>query len=180
MIDLFPAQVRAWEWWIYLSYVTPLIFCFGNHHLCYFCVSATDTDSSYGGDIKSNIVTPIICEDEETKKAVQADPSFTVSTDKSTESTGPQLNPQPEGSTTSAKQPPSSPVMDLETDFPSGEISYNVISTPSLLKRCSCHNLKVDRLAMEKTQSHSQVFCVCFCRIVGSEAICSTARSEEA
>lgn len=96
----------------------------------YFCVSATDQSSSYSEDMKSQVVAPIICENKNTQKAVQADLPNSVGSEKSTESADPQLNTQP-GSTTASdppttsmeQQPPSSPVMDLETDFPSGEIS---------------------------------------------------------
>lgn len=95
---------------------------------------ATDQSSCYGGDMKSDGVTPIIGEDEETQKAVQADLPPAVSSERSTESTDPQLNTQPEESTTTSDpptsstehQPPSSPMMDLETDFPPGETSYNL------------------------------------------------------
>lgn len=88
-------------------------------------MAATDQNSSSDGD-KSHVVPPII-EDEETQKAAQADPSVPVNSERSTEST----DPQPEESTTTSApptssvehQPPSSPIMDLETDFPSGETS---------------------------------------------------------
>lgn len=84
--------------------------------------------------MKSDVVTPIIGEDEETQKAVQTDLPLAVSSERSTESTDPQLNTQPEESTTTSDtptsstehQPPSSPMMDLETDFPPGETSYNL------------------------------------------------------
>nr|XP_020477615.1 zinc finger MYM-type protein 4-like isoform X2 [Monopterus albus] len=86
-------------------------------------VSQADQDSSFSGDMKPEVVIPIICEDEVTQKAVQADLPFTGSTEQSTDH--PQLNTQPEGNATSdlpaasaEHQPPSSPVMDLETDFP--------------------------------------------------------------
>lgn len=93
-------------------------------------MSATDQSSSDSGDIKSPAVAPIIREDEDTQKAVQADLPFTVNSERSAESTDLQLNAQAgsrttsEPPTTSAEhQSPSSPMMDLETDFPSGEIS---------------------------------------------------------
>lgn len=102
--------------------------------LCLF--SATDQSTSYSGDLKSE-VTPVIREDEETQKAAQADLPLTVSSEKSHKSAESQLNTQSEGSTTtsdppttSEHQPPASPMMDLETDFPSGETSYNLKSTP--------------------------------------------------
>ncbi|XP_033497990.1 zinc finger MYM-type protein 4-like isoform X3 [Epinephelus lanceolatus] len=90
-------------------------------------VSSTDQSSSNSGDMKSEVVTPISCENEETQKAVQADLPLTVSSERSTESADPQLDTKPEETTTTSDppttsaedQPPSSPMMDLETDFPS-------------------------------------------------------------
>ncbi|XP_022057327.2 zinc finger MYM-type protein 4 isoform X4 [Acanthochromis polyacanthus] len=90
------------------------------------CVSSADQESSHRGDTRSELVAPTLCEDEETEKAVQADLPLPVSSDRSTESADPQIITQPETSkttsdppTTSAQdQPPSSPVMDLENDFP--------------------------------------------------------------
>ncbi|XP_042356199.1 zinc finger MYM-type protein 4-like isoform X3 [Plectropomus leopardus] len=89
-------------------------------------VSSSDQSSSYGVDVKSELVAPIIGEDE-TQKAIQADLPFTVKSERSTESTDLQLHTEQEETTltsepptTSAEdQPPSSPMMDLETDFPS-------------------------------------------------------------
>ncbi|XP_039994097.1 zinc finger MYM-type protein 4 isoform X2 [Xiphias gladius] len=89
-------------------------------------VSSADQSSSDSGDIKSPAVAPIIREDEDTQKAVKADLPFTVNSERSAESTDLQLNAQAgsrttsEPPTTSAEhQSPSSPMMDLETDFPS-------------------------------------------------------------
>lgn len=146
MIGLFPVQVRAWEKCIHLDFITPLIFC--SSSVCFY-VSATDQSSSCNGEMKSDIVPPVIREDEDTQKAVQADLSFSVSTERSTESTDPQLSAQPGESTASTEQPPSSPMMDLETDFPPGEKSYHVISTPSLLKS--------GKLADWRWRKHTQV-----------------------
>ena len=85
--------------------------------------------SSYGGDMKSDAIMPIICEDGGTQIAVQADLPLNVSSERTTESNDPPLNTQTEESMTTSTtpttstedQPPSSPMMDLETDFPSGE-----------------------------------------------------------
>ncbi|XP_019129180.2 zinc finger MYM-type protein 4-like isoform X3 [Larimichthys crocea] len=90
-------------------------------------VSTADKSSPCRGDMKPDVVTPIIREDEETQKAVQVDLPLPVSSERSTESTDTQPETQAEGTaatsdpppTTSAEdQPPSSPMMDLETDFP--------------------------------------------------------------
>ncbi|KAM9341227.1 zinc finger MYM-type protein 4-like [Symphorus nematophorus] len=86
-------------------------------------VSTADCSSSHSRDMKSDAMR----EDEETHKAVQADLPLIVCSERSAESTVPQLHTQSEESlstsdppTTSAEyQPPSSPLMDLETDFPS-------------------------------------------------------------
>lgn len=43
---------------------------------------------------------------------------------------------------------------------------------------CSCYNFW-NASNQKHTHTDSQIFCVCVCRVVGSEAICSTARSEE-
>ncbi|XP_045918869.1 zinc finger MYM-type protein 4 isoform X3 [Micropterus dolomieu] len=102
-------------------------------------VFSANQSSSYSGDMKSEVVTPIIREDEETQKAVQAELPVTVSSERSTESTALQLNTQPEGiattshppATSAEHQPPSSPLMDLETDFPSEPLDQK----PSSLRR---------------------------------------------
>ncbi|XP_068437013.1 zinc finger MYM-type protein 4-like isoform X2 [Clinocottus analis] len=88
--------------------------------------SRADQKSSFNGDVTSEAVNPIIREDEETEKAVQADLPLTVSAESITESTDAQLHTQPERtmttsdppSTSAEPQPPSSPMMDLETDIP--------------------------------------------------------------
>ncbi|XP_026210496.1 zinc finger MYM-type protein 4 isoform X3 [Anabas testudineus] len=82
-------------------------------------ISSTDQRGSCNGEARTVTVTPIICEDKDPQPAAQGDLPFSASTERSTESTDPRLNAQPEGSTTSTEQLPSSPVMDLETDFPS-------------------------------------------------------------
>ncbi|KAM8736654.1 zinc finger MYM-type protein 4-like isoform 2-T2 [Acanthopagrus schlegelii] len=90
-------------------------------------LSSAAQSSSYGGDMKSDAITPIICEDGGTQKAVQADLPLNVSSERTTESNDPPLNTQTEESMTTSTtpttstedQPPSSPMMDLETDFPS-------------------------------------------------------------
>ncbi|XP_044230878.1 zinc finger MYM-type protein 4 isoform X1 [Thunnus albacares] len=82
--------------------------------------------ADYSGDVESEVVPPIIHKDEETPKAVETHLPLTVSSEGSTESTVPQLNTQPEEGTTTSDppttsaehQPPSSPMMDLESDFP--------------------------------------------------------------
>ncbi|XP_044023735.1 zinc finger MYM-type protein 4-like isoform X3 [Siniperca chuatsi] len=106
-------------------------------------VSSADQSSSHSGDMKSEVVTPIIREDEEPQKAVQAKLPLTVSSERSTESTDPQLNTQPEGSTTTSDppttsaehQPPSSPMMDLESDFPSESLDQKPSSPRRGVKR---------------------------------------------
>ncbi|XP_068607968.1 zinc finger MYM-type protein 4-like [Brachionichthys hirsutus] len=87
------------------------------------------------GDVKTSEVSQTIREEEETQKAVQAELPHPVSPQKSTESTDPHFNTRPEESTTSSdpqtmEQPPSSPIMDLETDFPSGDTSDQKPSAP--------------------------------------------------
>lgn len=86
--------------------------------------------TDHSEDVKSEVVPPLIHKDEETPKTVQAHLPLPVSSEASTESADPQLNTHPEGDTatsdpptTSAEhQPPPSPMMDLESDFPPGEI----------------------------------------------------------
>ncbi|XP_029349151.1 zinc finger MYM-type protein 4 isoform X2 [Echeneis naucrates] len=82
-------------------------------------LSGADRSSSYSGNVKSQVATPTICEDEDSQKAGQAEKPFAVSSER-TESAEAKLNAQPSSPpTTSAEhQPPSSPLMDLETDFP--------------------------------------------------------------
>ncbi|XP_071327127.1 zinc finger MYM-type protein 4-like isoform X2 [Trachinotus anak] len=100
-------------------------------------VSSADQSSSHGGDMKSQVVSPTIHEDEDTQKAAQADLS-----ERSTESTDPPLNPQQASMTsnnppaTSAEhQPPSSPMMDLETDFPSESLGQKSSAPQRGVKR---------------------------------------------
>ncbi|XP_035850806.1 zinc finger MYM-type protein 4-like isoform X2 [Sander lucioperca] len=61
-------------------------------------VYSADQSRSYSGDMKSEVVTPITREDQETQKAVQADLPLTVSSERSPESTVALLNTQPERS----------------------------------------------------------------------------------
>lgn len=85
---------------------------------------STAQSSSYSGDVTSDAITAIICEDGGIQKAVQADLPLNASSERTIEST----NQTEESMTTSnlpatstEHQPPSSPMMDLESDFPSGE-----------------------------------------------------------
>ena len=81
--------------------------------------------------MKSGVVTPTVPEDGKAHKAVQTDLHLTVHSEQSPESADLQLDIQPGTSKTESfppdtspkDPPPSSPVMDLETDFPSGERS---------------------------------------------------------
>ncbi|XP_035529892.1 zinc finger MYM-type protein 4-like [Morone saxatilis] len=106
-------------------------------------VSSADQSSCYSVDLKSDVVTPIVRENEKTEKPVQADLPVTVSSEKSTESADPQLNTQSEESamtsdppTTSGEhQPPSSPMMDLETDFPSESLDQKPSAPQRGVKR---------------------------------------------
>ncbi|XP_034714502.1 zinc finger MYM-type protein 4-like isoform X6 [Etheostoma cragini] len=136
-------------------------------------VYSAEQSRSYSRDMKSEVVTPITREDQETQKAVQANLPRTVSSERSPESTVPQLdtqlerspkstvpqldtqperspkstdtqlNTQPEGTTktsdtptTSAEhQPPSSPMMDLETDIPSESLDQTSAAPQRGVKR---------------------------------------------
>ncbi|XP_037343080.2 zinc finger MYM-type protein 4-like isoform X4 [Pungitius pungitius] len=86
-------------------------------------VSCADQCSSFNTD-KSEGVTPVIREEEDTEKAVQADLPLAVSEGSIPKSAHPQLNTQPEETTghppptTADPQAPSSPLMDLEADIP--------------------------------------------------------------
>lgn len=90
---------------------------------------STAQSSSYSGDVTSDAITAIICEDGGIQKAVQADLPLNASSERTIESTNPPLDTQTEESMTTSNlpatstehQPPSSPMMDLESDFPSGE-----------------------------------------------------------
>ncbi|XP_041828802.1 zinc finger MYM-type protein 4-like isoform X2 [Melanotaenia boesemani] len=101
-------------------------------------VSTTDqSSSSYTREMKSEMVAFTIREDDKAHKAVQTELLLTVCSESTTESADPQLDNQPETSktvsdfpaTSSKDQPPSSPMMDLETDFPS-ESLYQKTSVP--------------------------------------------------
>lgn len=105
---------------------------------CY--LPETDQNSSNCGDVKSDEVTTVTGADEEVKDSPQANKPSAVSAERSAESAGTQpeesaittdpptcksdlLTPTddpPTGSSTE-HQAPSSPMMDLETDFPPGE-----------------------------------------------------------
>lgn len=85
-----------------------------------------DQSSSLSGDQKSDVVAPVIGDESATHQSVQVE--------KSGEPREPQLNTQPEESTTTSDTPtsstelqsPASPMMDLESDFPPGETSCNL------------------------------------------------------
>lgn len=107
---------------------------------CY--LPETDQNSSHCGDVKSDEVTTVTGVDEEVKDSPQADKPFAVGAERSAES----ADTQPEESTITTDPPtcksdlpnptndpptssteheaPSSPMMDLETDFPPGETSW--------------------------------------------------------
>ena len=162
---------------------------------------STAQSSSYSGDVTSDAITPIICEDGGTQKAVKADLPLNVSSERTIESTNPPLDTQTEESMTTSNppttstehQPPSSPLMDLESDFPSGEtfnLSRKTTSDAQHAKNVTCglrintmkKHTQQQRYTHTHTHTYSQIFCVLclsFCRTFGSEAICSTARSEE-
>ncbi|XP_026155953.1 zinc finger MYM-type protein 4-like isoform X2 [Mastacembelus armatus] len=98
--------------------------------------------STYTGDMKSEVALPIILEGEETQKSVQADLPSTGSTERSTESTDPHPSAHPGESMTSdppatsvEHQPPSSPMMDLETDFPSESLGQKSSAPQRGVKR---------------------------------------------
>lgn len=84
--------------------------------------------------MKSDVVDPKFNEDQEAQTAVQADLPIALNLERSTESADPPLNTQPEESTmmpasSTEDENPSSPMMDLETDFPPGETLYNLNCT---------------------------------------------------
>ncbi|XP_040055245.2 zinc finger MYM-type protein 4-like isoform X2 [Gasterosteus aculeatus] len=95
-----------------------------------------DQCSSFNTD-KSQGVTPVMREEEDTEKAVQADLPRTVSEGSVPTSALPQHNTQPKGTTTTSHPPstgadpqaPCSPLMDLETDIPN-EPSDQTSSAP--------------------------------------------------
>ncbi|XP_069391850.1 zinc finger MYM-type protein 4 isoform X6 [Paralichthys olivaceus] len=110
-------------------------------------VSTADQRSS-SADVESQVVDPTIRENEDTPKAVQADLPLTVSSERSTGSSEPQVEVQPESTTTSEPpttnespttsaehQPPSSPMMDLETDFPSVSVGQKSTAPQRGVKR---------------------------------------------
>ncbi|KAF7665300.1 hypothetical protein LDENG_00144680 [Lucifuga dentata] len=99
-------------------------------------VSNADEGGSQSGDTKAEVITPVIHEEEETQKEgsiVQTDlpvitesagPLVTAPTEESTGSAETQMNTQAEGSMMTSDpavkeyQAPSSPMVDLESDFP--------------------------------------------------------------
>ncbi|KAF3844550.1 hypothetical protein F7725_007713 [Dissostichus mawsoni] len=106
-------------------------------------VSTADQRSPHSGDMESEVVAPMIREVEETEKTVQADLPLTVSSERSTESSDPQLSTQPEVTTTTSEppttsaelQPPSSPLMDLETDIPTESLDQKPAAPQRGVKR---------------------------------------------
>ncbi|XP_033991087.1 zinc finger MYM-type protein 4 isoform X2 [Trematomus bernacchii] len=106
-------------------------------------VSTADQISPHSGDMESEVVAPMIREVEETEKTVQADLPLTVSSERSTESSDPQLSTQPEVTTTTSEppttsaelQPPSSPLMDLETDIPTESLDQKPAAPQRGVKR---------------------------------------------
>ncbi|XP_033967038.1 zinc finger MYM-type protein 4-like isoform X1 [Pseudochaenichthys georgianus] len=106
-------------------------------------VSTADQRSPHSGDMESEVVAPMIREVEETEKTVQADLPLTVSSERSTESSDPQLSTQPEVTTTTSEppttsaelQPPSSPLMDLETDVPTESLDQKPAAPQRGVKR---------------------------------------------
>ncbi|XP_069029053.1 zinc finger MYM-type protein 4-like isoform X1 [Embiotoca jacksoni] len=106
-------------------------------------VSSSDQSSSYNGDRKSVVVAPTIREDAGTQTEVHSEPPQTVSSGTSTKSADPPVDTQPATSetvsdppTTSAQeQPPSSPLMDLEADFPSESLDQKSSAPQRGVKR---------------------------------------------
>ncbi|KAJ4939910.1 hypothetical protein JOQ06_029346 [Pogonophryne albipinna] len=106
-------------------------------------VSTADQRSPHSGDMESEVVAPMIREVEETEKTAQADLPLTVSSERSTESSDPQLSTQPEVTTTTSEppttsaelQPPSSPLMDLETDVPTESLDQKPAAPQRGVKR---------------------------------------------
>lgn len=92
-------------------------------------VSAPDQSTSQSADIKAEAASPSIPHHEKTQKEEeeQADLPLTQSSEKNPET----AEPEPEMSKMTSDpaascdedQPPPSPMMDLESDFPPGEIS---------------------------------------------------------
>lgn len=104
----------------------------------------TDQNSAHCGDVTSDEVPTVTGADEEAKDSPQADKPSAVSAERSAESAGSQpeesaitmdpptcksdlpdpTNDPPTSSSSSEHQAPSSPMMDLETDFPPGETRW--------------------------------------------------------
>lgn len=96
-------------------------------------MSATDQRSPFVKITRSQAAASITHEDEGSQKSVHADLPSTATSDMSTEPVELQLDAQPSSMTSSnppaasaEHQPPPSPVMDLETDLPPGEILWNI------------------------------------------------------
>ncbi|XP_067335982.1 zinc finger MYM-type protein 4 isoform X4 [Channa argus] len=105
-------------------------------------ISCSDQSSTYSGDMKSEVVNPIVSEDEKTQMATQANLTFTGSTENITVSADPQLNALPERIATSdpppsisTEYPPSSPIMDLESDFPPESLGQKLLVQQRGVKR---------------------------------------------
>ncbi|KAM9354882.1 zinc finger MYM-type protein 4-like [Pholidichthys leucotaenia] len=85
-------------------------------------VSSADQSSSYTEDETSSVVTPAVCELEETSTAAQPDPPSTASPKRTSESVDVEAETSKMASDTPTSSvddhPPSSPMMDLEADFP--------------------------------------------------------------
>ncbi|KAM6912784.1 zinc finger MYM-type protein 4-like [Xenentodon cancila] len=103
-------------------------------------VSSTDqSSSSFNEDMKPDAAAPPTHEDERTLKAVQDDLLLNICSVKSRKPDDTELDNKPEMSNppaTSAKdQPPSSPVMDLETDFPPESLDQKLFVPQRGVKR---------------------------------------------
>ncbi|XP_074547591.1 zinc finger MYM-type protein 4-like isoform X2 [Halichoeres trimaculatus] len=109
-------------------------------------VSIAEQSSLLSEDTKSEVISPLPRAEKETKESVKAEPQVTEqatersaeqSTEPSTELTEPQQTIQPEEipsetpTTSTELQPPSSPMNDLESDFPSELLSQK----PSVQQR---------------------------------------------
>ncbi|XP_029972637.1 zinc finger MYM-type protein 4 isoform X2 [Salarias fasciatus] len=91
------------------------------------------TDAS---DLQSRHVAPAISADEETQKAAQADLAVPGSPEKSSEPADPQSHPDTnQAASAPPEQPPSSPMMDLETDFPTESLVQKVSAPKRGVKR---------------------------------------------
>ncbi|KAI3367946.1 hypothetical protein L3Q82_026768, partial [Scortum barcoo] len=106
-------------------------------------VTTANQSSPYSRHMKSQVVIPLIREDERTLRAAQAKLPLTVSSERRKDSSDPKLNTQAEGNTTTVDtpttsaehQPPSSPVMDLESDFPTESLDQKASAPQRGVKR---------------------------------------------